>query len=269
MSQLVIKDLWVSADNNMILKGVNLTIDSEDTLALMGPNGSGKSTLAYTIMGHPDYKVEKGSISFDGEDLLKMSVDERSRKGLFLAMQSPYEISGVTNRDFIKQASDKRLKENGKPLSVYKFAVKLDKAIADLNMDKDLADRYVNEGFSGGEKKKNEILQLKMLEPKFAILDEIDSGLDVDAVKVVSDNVNNLKKEIGMGLILISHYHRLYEYIRPTHAVVLINGVLVKEGGSDLIDFVDKYGFEPIKREAGIEDKVTLLEDCAFKVSSK
>lgn len=265
MSELVIKDLWVSASGTMILKGINLTINSVDTIALMGPNGGGKSTLAYTIMGHPDYKVEKGFITFDGIDLLSLSVDERSRKGIFLAMQSPYEISGVTNRDFIKQACDKRVSEDSKRENVFKFALRLDKAISDLDMDKDLADRYVNVDFSGGEKKKNEILQLKMLEPKFAILDEIDSGLDVDAVKVVSKNVNEVKEKNGLGLILISHYHRLFEYIKPTHAVVLINGMLVKEGGFELVDYIDKYGYEPIKREAGIEDEVTLLEDCAFK----
>jgi len=265
MSKLIIKDLWVSAQGTMILKGINLEVSSNETVAFMGPNGSGKSTLSYTIMGHPQYKVEKGSITLDGEDLLKMTVDERSRKGLFLAMQSPYEISGVTNRDFIKQAMDKRPTSTGKIQSYYKFAVKLENSIKDLKMDPDLADRYVNEDFSGGEKKKNEILQMKMLEPKIAILDEIDSGLDVDAIKIVSDNINALKEKNGMGLLIISHYHRLYEYIKPTKVVVLINGQIVKEAGPELIDYIDEFGFETIKKEAGIVDEVTLLETCAFK----
>jgi len=266
---LEIKDLWVSASGTMILKGINLTINDNEIVALMGPNGSGKTTLSYAIMGHPAYKIEKGSILFNNEDLLKMTVDERARKGVFLAMQSPYEISGVTNRDFIKQALDKKPSSDGKIVSVYKFAVKLDQAIDDLHMEKDLADRYVNEGFSGGEKKKNEILQMKMLEPRLAILDEIDSGLDVDAVKIVSDNINDLRKKNGMSILSISHYHRLYEYLKPDRTVVLINGMIVKTGGPELIDEIDKNGFEPIKKEAGIEDEVELLENCAFKVEKK
>ncbi|MCB9498881.1 MAG: Fe-S cluster assembly ATPase SufC [Bacillales bacterium] len=269
MSKLIIKDLWVSASGEMILKGVNLSVESNETVALMGPNGSGKSTLSYTIMGHPSYKVEKGSIEIDGEDILKMSVDERSRAGLFLAMQQPYEINGVTNRDFIKQAMDKRQTKDGHIVSLYKFAVKLDKAIEDLHMEKDLADRYVNEDFSGGEKKKNEILQMKMLEPKMAILDEIDSGLDVDAINIVSDNINALKEKNKMGLIVISHYRRLFEHIKPDKVAVLINGTLVKEGDSSLLDYIDQNGYEDLKKEAGIEDEVTLLGECAFKENKK
>lgn len=269
MAKLVIKDLWVSAQGNMILKGIDLEINEGDIVAFMGPNGSGKSTLSYTIMGHPQYKVEKGSIYLDDKDVLKMTVDERSRAGLFLCMQYPYEISGVTNRDFIKQALDKRPSTDGKIINYYKFAVKLDKAIEDLKMNPDLKDRYVNEDFSGGEKKKNEVLQMKMLEPKIAILDEIDSGLDVDAIKVVSDNILNLKDKNNMGLMIISHYHRLYEYIKPTKVVVLINGTIVKIGDSSLVDEIDKNGFEDIKKEAGIVEKVELLEKCAFKEAHK
>jgi len=265
MKKLVIKDLYVSVAGNMILNGINLELNEGETLALMGPNGSGKSTLAYTLMGHPLYKVEQGSIMYGDTDILKLTVDERSRLGLFLAMQSPYEISGVTNRDFIKQAMDKRNDNQNKLQSYYKFSKNLDQAIVDLKMDKDLADRYVNESFSGGEKKKNEILQMKMLKPSLSILDEIDSGLDVDAIKIVSDNILNLKKELNMGLIVISHYHRLYEYIKPDRVVVLINGKIVKEGDSNLLDYIDKNGFDSIKKEAGIEDTVTLLETCAFK----
>ena len=267
MSKLIIKDLYASAQGTMILKGINLTLSEGETVALMGPNGSGKSTLAYVIMGHPSYKVEKGSITFDGKDVLSMTTDERSRLGLFLAMQSPYEINGVTNRDFIKQALDKRNTSEKKLVSYYKFSVKLEKAIDELKMDKDLADRYVNESFSGGEKKKNEILQMKMLEPRISILDEIDSGLDVDAIKIVSENINELKSRLNMGLLIVSHYHRLYEYIKPSRVVVLINGVIAKEGDSALLDYIDKNGFDSIKKEAGLyeEDTVNLLETCAFK----
>lgn len=269
MTKLIIKDLHVSAAGVMILNGINLEINSDEVVALLGPNGSGKSTLSYAIMGHPAYKIESGSIFLDGEDVLKMSVDERSKAGLFLAMQSPYEISGVTNRDFIKQALDKRTTDKNKIVSVYKFAVKLDKAIEKLHMDKDLADRYVNEDFSGGEKKKNEILQMLMLEPKIAILDEIDSGLDVDAINIVSEAVNELKAKNHMGLFIISHYHRLFEHIVPNRVVVLINGKVVKEGDGGLLDYIDKNGYEEIKKEAGIVDEVTLLEDCAFKENKK
>ena len=267
MAKLVVKDLYASAQGVMILKGVNLEINEGEVVALMGPNGSGKSTLAYVIMGHPAYKIEKGSIEFDGKNLNDLSTDIRARLGLFLAMQSPFEINGVTNRDFIKQAMDKKETKGNKLISYYKFAVKLDEAIKDLEMDKDLADRYVNESFSGGEKKKNEILQMKMLEPRISILDEIDSGLDVDAVRIVSENINNLKNKNNMGLIVISHYHRLYEYIKPSRVVVLINGAIVKEGDNTLMDYIDKNGFDAIKKEAGIEDEITLLETCAFKVN--
>ena len=262
---LEIKDLWVSASGTMILKGINLKVNDGETLAVMGPNGSGKSTLSYAIMGHPQYKVEKGEIIYNGVNLLKKTTDERSLLGLFLAMQQPYEISGVTNRDFIKQALDKRPTTDGKVQSVYKFAVKLEKAINDLHMEKDLADRYVNEDFSGGEKKKNEILQMKMLEPSLSILDEIDSGLDVDAVRVVSDNVNELKKKNNMSLLIISHYHRLYEYIKADKVVVIADGRIVKEGDSSLIDYIDQYGYDQIKKDAGIENEVEFLETCAFK----
>ena len=267
MGKLVIKNLYASAQGTMILNGINLEINEGEVVALMGPNGSGKSTLAYVIMGHPAYTVTKGSIEFDGKDVLSMPTDERSKLGLFLAMQSPYEINGVTNRDFIKQALDKRVTDTQKLVSYYRFSIKLEKAIEDLKMDKDLADRYVNESFSGGEKKKNEILQMKMLEPKLAILDEIDSGLDVDAINIVSDNINELKDKNNMGLLVISHYHRLYEHIKPTRVVVLINGVIVKEGDSTLMDYIDLNGFDDIKKEAGIidEDEVTLLDTCAFK----
>ena len=262
---LEIKDLWVSASNTMILKGINLKIEDGETLAIMGPNGSGKSTLSYAIMGHPQYKIEKGDILFDGESIINKPTNERSLAGIFLAMQQPYEISGVTNRDFIKQALDKRPTKDGKIQSVYKFAVKLEKAIEDLKMEKDLADRYVNEDFSGGEKKKNEILQMKMLEPKLSILDEIDSGLDVDAVKIVTENINALKEKNNMSLMIISHYHRLYEHIKADKTAVLVDGKIVKMGGPELIDYIDKYGYDQIKRDAGIKEEVELLETCAFK----
>lgn len=265
MAKLIIKDLWASVSGVTILKGINLELSTDEIVAFIGPNGSGKSTLAYVIMGHPSYKVDRGEITFDGKDLLKMTTDERARLGIFLCMQNPYEINGVTNRDFIKEALDKKETNSNKIVSYYKFATKLEKAIEDLKMDKDLATRYVNESFSGGEKKKNEILQMKMLEPKIAILDEIDSGLDVDAVKIVSDNVNELKEKNGMGLMVISHYRRLFEYIKPNRVIVIINGVIAKEGDSNLLDYIDSNGFDSIKKEIGLVDEVTLLETCAFK----
>jgi len=211
MSKLEIKNLHVSVEGKEILKGVNLTLNTGEFHVIMGPNGTGKSTLASTIMGHYKYKVTEGEILLDGEDVLKMSVDERSRKGLFLAMQYPSEIAGVTNADFIKSAMQSRL-ENGERISLFKFIKSLDTAVKELKMREDLPHRYVNEGFSGGEKKRNEILQMKMLKPKFAILDEIDSGLDVDALKIVGENVNAMKSN-DFGALIITHYERLLDYL--------------------------------------------------------
>jgi Fe-S cluster assembly ATP-binding protein len=221
----------------------------------MGPNGTGKSTLAGTIMGHYKYEVTDGSITLDGEDVLKMTVDERSRAGIFLAMQYPNEISGVTNADFIKTAVQARLPE-GEHIKLFKFIKDLDKAVSDLKMNSDLPHRYLNEGFSGGERKRNEILQMKMLKPNFAILDEIDSGLDVDALKICGENVNNMRGD-DFGAIVITHYQRLLDYIKVTHVHIMLDGRIVKSGGVELIEKIDNEGYDWIKEELGIVTEAT------------
>ena len=199
MATLKIENLHVSIDDKEILKGINLTVNSNEIHALMGPNGNGKSTLLAAIMGHPKYNVTTGSITIDGKDVFSMSVDERSRAGLFLAMQYPQEIPGVTNSDFLRAAMNAR---SEKPVSLFKFIKEMEKNIADLQMKPDLAHRFLNEGFSGGEKKRNEILQMRMLKPSIAMLDEIDSGLDVDAIKVVANAIGKLQSETELGMIL-------------------------------------------------------------------
>lgn len=272
MSVLSIKDLHVAIGDKEILKGINLTINTGETHALMGPNGNGKSTLLGTIMGHPKYKVTQGTITLDGEDVLSMSVDERSRKGLFLGMQYPQEIPGVTNSDFLRSAMNARRE---KPLSLYQFIKAMDHATEDLEMDGNLAHRYLNEGFSGGEKKRNEILQMKLLEPKFALLDEIDSGLDVDALRIVADNINEMRetKKEEFGLVMVSHYERLYELVKPTHVHVLVDGNIVVEGGFELIEKINNEGYEWVKKELGIElekedEDVVSIGVCGHKVTS-
>lgn len=272
MSVLSIKDLHVAIGDKEILKGINLTINTGETHALMGPNGNGKSTLLGTIMGHPKYKVTQGTITLDGEDVLSMSVDERSRKGLFLGMQYPQEIPGVTNSDFLRSAMNARRE---KPLSLYQFIRAMDHATEDLEMDGNLAHRYLNEGFSGGEKKRNEILQMKLLEPKFALLDEIDSGLDVDALRIVADNINEMRetKKEDFGLVMVSHYERLYELVKPTHVHVLVDGNIVVEGGFELIEKINNEGYEWVKKELGIElqkedEDIVSIGVCGHKVTS-
>ena len=272
MSVLSIKDLHVAIGDKEILKGINLTINTGETHALMGPNGNGKSTLLGTIMGHPKYKVTQGTITLDGEDVLSMSVDERSRKGLFLGMQYPQEIPGVTNSDFLRSAMNARRE---KPLSLYQFIKATDHATEDFEMDSNLAHRYLNEGFSGGEKKRNEILQMKLLEPKFALLDEIDSGLDVDALRIVADNINEMRetKKEDFGLVMVSHYERLYELVKPTHVHVLVDGNIVVEGGFELIEKINNEGYEWVKKELGIElqkedEDVVSIGVCGHKVTS-
>lgn len=253
MSKLQIINLHVSVEGKEILKGVNLELNTGEFHVIMGPNGTGKSTLASTIMGHYKYQVTEGQILLDGKDVLQMSVDERSRAGLFLAMQYPSEITGVTNSEFIKSAMHARLKE-GETLPLTKFIRSLDKACDELKMREDLPHRYVNEGFSGGEKKRNEILQMKLLKPKFAILDEIDSGLDVDALRIVGENVNSLKSN-DFGALIITHYERLLDYIKADYVHILMNGKVVKDGGLELMERVDKEGYDWIKDELGILDE--------------
>ncbi|MBB5180917.1 Fe-S cluster assembly ATP-binding protein [Planomicrobium koreense] len=253
MSTLVIKDLHVKIEDKEILKGVNLTINTGEIHAIMGPNGTGKSTLASAIMGHPKYEVTSGSVTLDGEDVLEMEVDERARAGLFLGMQYPSEISGVTNADFMRSAINAR-REEGEEISLMKFIRELDSKMETLDMDQEMAQRYLNEGFSGGEKKRNEILQLMMIKPTFAILDEIDSGLDIDALKVVSEGINQMKGE-SFGCLIITHYQRLLNYITPDHVHVMMQGRVVKSGGKDLALKLEAEGYDWIKTELGIEDE--------------
>lgn len=253
MSTLVIQDLHVSIDGKEILKGLNLTLNTNEIHAVMGPNGTGKSTLASAVMGHPKYEVTSGSITLDGEDVLEMEVDERAQAGLFLAMQYPSEINGVTNADFLRSAINSR-REEGDEISIMKFIRELDAKMEDLEMDQEMAQRYLNEGFSGGEKKRNEILQLMMIKPKFAILDEIDSGLDIDALKIVSDGINQMRGE-GFGCLIITHYQRLLNYITPDKVHVMMQGRVVKSGGPELAHKLEAEGYDWIKDELGIEDE--------------
>ena len=220
---LKITNLMARVEEKEILKGVDLEIKTGEIHAIMGPNGTGKSTLSSIIMGQKRYQVTNGDITLDGESILDLEVDERARKGIFLAYQNPVEVPGVTNSDFVRTAMKATSGEN---VSLFKFIKEYDKACQDLKMPDDLAHRYLNEGFSGGEKKRNEILQMKMLKPKIAILDEIDSGLDVDALRIVGENVYNMVNE-NLGVLLITHYERLLDYIKPDFVHVMINGKIV------------------------------------------
>ena len=246
---LEIIDLHVSVEDKEILKGINLVVKEGEVHAIMGPNGNGKSTLLQTIMGHPKYTITRGSILFNGEDVLTMSVDERARKGIFLAMQYPQEISGVTNSDFLRAAINSRREEN---ISLFKFIKQIEANIKKLKMKDDLAHRFVNDGFSGGEKKRNEILQMMMLEPSIAMLDEIDSGLDVDAIKLVSDAINELIGKNPMGLLVVSHYERFFTLIKPTHSHVIVDGKIVVEGDNELVMKIDTDGYDWLYKELDI-----------------
>ncbi|MFM1585453.1 Fe-S cluster assembly ATPase SufC [Streptococcus mutans] len=251
MSVLEIKDLHVSIEDKEILKGVNLTLKTGEIAAIMGPNGTGKSTLSAAIMGNPIFEVTQGKILLDGENILEMEVDERARLGLFLAMQYPSEIPGITNAEFIRAAMNAGKKDDEK-ISVRDFIMKLDEKMELLGMKEEMAERYLNEGFSGGEKKRNEILQLLMLEPKFALLDEIDSGLDIDALKVVSKGVNAMRGE-GFGAMIITHYQRLLNYITPDIVHVMMDGRVVLSGGPELAARLEKEGYAQIAEELGLE----------------
>ena len=251
MATLQIIDLHVSIDvdggTKEILTGVTLTINSGETHAIMGPNGSGKSTLAYTIAGHPRYTVDSGQILLDGKDVLAMSVDERARAGLFLAMQYPVEIPGVSVSNFLRTA---KTAIDGDAPSLRTWGKEVKKAMTDLKMDESFAARNVNEGFSGGEKKRHEIVQMELLKPMFAVLDETDSGLDVDALKVVSEGDNRVKTNTEMGVILITHYTRILRYIRPDFVHVFVNGKIAEEGGPELADRLEDEGYDRFLVEA-------------------
>lgn len=251
MSTLTIKNLHAEVDGKEILKGIDLIINEGETVAVLGPNGHGKSTLLNVIMGHPKYVVTQGSIYFDDKDILSITTDERAKLGLFLGMQNPSEIPGVINSDFLRAAVNAK---SEKPISTYQFYKLLDNATKELKMPFDLATRSLNEGFSGGEKKRNEILQLMLLQPKIAMLDEIDSGLDVDAIQVVADVIKE-EQQKGRGFLVISHYARLFDLIQPTRAVVIVNGKVVIDGDPQYIKRIDQTGYEFIKTELGIDIK--------------
>ncbi len=245
MTTLEIHDLHVSVETEdgpkEILRGVDLTVRSGETHAIMGPNGSGKSTLAYSVAGHPKYQVTSGTVTLDGEDVLAMSVDERARAGLFLAMQYPVEVPGVTVSNFLRTA---KTAIDGEAPKVRHWVKDVKAAMDNLRMDPAFAERNVNEGFSGGEKKRHEILQMELLEPKIAVLDETDSGLDVDALRVVSEGVNRAKGKTGLGILLITHYTRILRYVEPDFVHVFVDGRVAEEGGPELAERLEDEGYD-------------------------
>ena len=245
MSTLEIKNLHVQVETNdgpkQILRGVNLTVGSNEVHAIMGPNGSGKSTLAYSIAGHPAYEVTEGEVLLDGENLLEMSVDERARTGLFLAMQYPVEVPGVSVANFLRTA---KTAMDGQAPKVRQWIGEVNAAMERLRMDPAFAQRDVNAGFSGGEKKRFEILQMELLRPRFAVLDETDSGLDVDALRIVSEGVNRLHDESDAGFLLITHYTRILRYIKPDYVHVFVNGRVAEQGGPELADRLEEEGYD-------------------------
>lgn len=249
---LKIQDLRVSIDKKPIVKGLSLEVKGGEVHAIMGPNGSGKSTLASSLMGHPRYSIDGGSVELNGEDILEMSPDERARAGLFLAFQYPAEVPGVTVANFLRTA----LKSvRGEEMPIMQFARLLREKMQLLEMDSTFADRYLNEGFSGGEKKRNEILQMAILEPKVAILDETDSGLDIDALKIVSQGVNTLREARGeaMGTVVITHYQRILRYIQPDYVHVMMDGRIVRSGGQELAEQLEEKGYDWIREEVEAE----------------
>ncbi|NWG16577.1 MAG: Fe-S cluster assembly ATPase SufC [Chloroflexi bacterium] len=248
---LEIRNLHASVEDKPILRGVNLTVKQGEVHALMGPNGSGKSTLANVLLGHPAYVVTAGQIIFEGEDLLEMEADERSRAGLFLAFQYPVSIPGVTLANFLRQAINARMKAqdpDSKGISIPEFRRLLKAKMDMLQMDHSFAGRYLNEGFSGGEKKRAEILQMATLEPRIAILDETDSGLDIDALRIVSDGVNKLRGP-DLGVLVITHYQRILNYIQPQYVHVMLDGQIVESGGPDLALRLEEMGYDWIREK--------------------
>jgi len=251
MSTLEIRDLHVNVEDTEILKGVNLTVSSGETHAIMGPNGSGKSTLAYSIAGHPKYTITSGQVLLDGADVFAMTVDQRARAGLFLAMQYPVEVPGVSVSNFLRTAATA---VRGEAPKLRSWVKEVNTAMSDLEMDKAFAERNVNEGFSGGEKKRHEILQMTLLKPKIAILDETDSGLDVDALRVVSEGVNKVR-ETGVGTLLITHYTRILRYITPDFVHVFFDGRVVESGGAELAEELEAHGYTRygVNEPAGVD----------------
>lgn len=253
MSELTIKDLHVSIEGKPIIKGLNLTVRQGEVHAIMGPNGTGKSTLAYTIMGHPSYEITGGDILIDGESVLELSPDERSRAGLFLAFQYPVSISGVTVANFLRTAINARRRHAEPPqedISVLDFRKLLKSKMDLLEMDYSFGGRYLNEGFSGGEKKRTEVLQMAVLEPSFAIMDETDSGLDIDAIRIVSEGVNAIKGP-KMGVMVITHYQRILNYIKPDFVHIMYNGKVVESGGQELALQLEENGYDWVREKYG------------------
>ena len=247
MHTLDIQNITVEVNKKKILKDFSLTINSGEIHAIMGPNGVGKSTLSKTIMGDKNYKLVSGNIFFDGKKLNDLEVDERARLGIFLGMQIPLEIEGVTNADFLRTALNTK---EGTNFKLMPFINKLDKVVDELKMDKSMIHRGINSGFSGGERKKNEILQMYMLEPSLVILDEIDSGLDVDSLRVVGENVMKYYKDKNPGILLITHYQRLLDYIHPTHVHILKGGKIVKSGDASLVSIIEEKGYEEFSKNS-------------------
>lgn len=251
MSVLEIKNLHVEVSTDQgtreILRGVDLTVRSGETHAVMGPNGSGKSTLAYSIAGHPKYTITAGTVTLDGQDVLEMSVDERARAGMFLAMQYPVEIPGVSVSNFLRTSATA---VRGEAPKLREWVGEMKDAMKNLSMDSSFAERNVNEGFSGGEKKRHEILQMQLLHPKIAILDETDSGLDVDALRIVSEGVNKIRQTQETGVLLITHYTRILRYIKPDFVHVFVDGRIVKEGGPELAEQLEAEGYEQFVKAA-------------------
>lgn len=259
-----IDGLRANVEGKEILKGLSLEIKGGEIHAIMGPNGTGKSTLASALMGHPKYEVTEGSVTLEGEDVLEMAVDERARAGLFLAMQYPSEITGVTNADFLRSAINVRRGE-GNEISLIKFIRQMEAKMKQLEMNPEFMHRYLNEGFSGGEKKRNEILQMLLLEPKFVILDEIDSGLDIDALRIVAEGVNAMRSE-ERGFLIITHYQRLLNYVKPDFVHVMMQGRIVKSGGPELAERLEAEGYDWIKEELGIVDETVGQDEEEFKI---
>ncbi|MEC4567962.1 Fe-S cluster assembly ATPase SufC [Paenibacillus sp. CMAA1739] len=253
MTTLKIEELRSKIEGKEILKGLTLEIHGGEIHAIMGPNGTGKSTLASALMGHPKYEVTGGKVTLDNEDLLEMEVDERAQAGLFLAMQYPSEIAGVTNSDFLRTAINAR-REEGDEISLIRFIREMERKMKGLEMNPEFMHRYLNEGFSGGEKKRNEILQMMLLEPKFVILDEVDSGLDIDALRVVANGVNEMCSP-DRGFLIITHYQRLLNYITPDFVHVMMQGRIVKSGGPELAHRLEAEGYDWVKEELGITDE--------------
>ena len=246
-STLDIKDLHVSVEGKPILKGLSLTVNKGENHAIMGPNGSGKSTLANTLMGHPKYVVDKGDILIDGENIVKLSPDKRAKKGLFLAFQYPHEVSGVSVFNFLRSSFNSITETpDSKPLSIIAFRKYLREKMEILDIEESFVKRYINEGFSGGEKKKSEILQMAVLKPKIAVLDETDSGLDIDALKIVSAAVNTMSGP-DLGILLITHYQRILKYVKPKFVHVLIDGRIVKSGSMSLAEELENKGYDWIR----------------------